>query len=161
MAELNKEFIVNLKGNYKHGLKGDPIYNVWKTMRQRCFNPNCYDYDYYGGRGISICKDWNDASVFYNWAIENGYKKGLTLDRVDNNLGYSAKNCRWVDMVKQNNNRRDNNLITYKGETKTLSEWSRITGWSRTTLYKRKLKGWKVDKILSNKDWRVKNDSNK
>lgn len=174
MADLNKEFIVNLQGKdipplkdvnpnhnkYKHGLKDHPIYNVWKTMRQRCNNPNDADYKQYGGRGISITKRWNDPVVFFNWAVASGYKKGLTLDRIDNNKGYSASNCRWVDMKVQNSNRRDNNKLTFKGRTETLSEWSRITGINRTTLFKRKEKGWKPEKILSKIDWRSNHDEN-
>lgn len=172
MAELNKEFIVKLQGkdipplkkmnikhnNYKHGLKDHPIYNVWKTMRQRCNNPNDSNYKDYGGRGIRICEEWDNPKSFYNWAITNGYESGLSLDRIDNDGGYNPTNCRWTTMEVQNSNRRDNNMLEYKGNIKTLSEWGRITGWNRTTLLKRKRKGWSAEKILSNIDWRVKND---
>ena len=121
-----------------HGLRHTKIYNVWNNIRQRCNNPNVKCYSRYGGRGIKVCNEWqNDFLTFYEWAIQNGYKEGLSIDRIDNNGNYEPCNCRWVDNKTQSNNRRSNHFITYNGETHTVAEWSRKTGIKSTTLFER------------------------
>lgn len=95
----------------KHGGRGTRLYNVWKTMRQRCMNKNHGSYRYYGARGIRICEEWSDFQVFHDWALENGYDQDAprgqcTLDRIDPNGNYEPSNCRWVDAATQNANRR-------------------------------------------------------
>lgn len=97
----------------KHGLKDKSprLYNVWVGMRDRCNNPNNNSYKNYGGRGITVCSEWNDFKAFYDWAMANGYdenaKRGkCTIDRIDNNGNYEPSNCRWVDMHFQNTNTR-------------------------------------------------------
>lgn len=115
-----------IKRNTTHNLRKTPIYEVWKTMKQRCFNPNNSSYKNYGGRGISICKDWKDNFIsFYEWSMLNGYKKGLTIDRIDNNSNYCPENCRWVDRTIQANNTRWNKLITIGGKVDTRANWMR------------------------------------
>lgn len=104
MSEINK------KVKYKHGLLKHPLYHVWAVMRERCNNPNSKDYKNYGGRGITCCYEWNNFKSFYNWAI-NDYKKGLQLDRINNNKGYSPNNCRWVTPKENALNRRNNIYI--------------------------------------------------
>lgn len=90
-----------------HGLCHTKLYKVFDGMKTRCYNKHCDRYKYYGARGIRICDEWlTDFVKFYSWAMENGYKKGLTIDRIDNDKGYSPDNCRWVDMKTQNNNKR-------------------------------------------------------
>lgn len=98
------------------------IYCSWYAMKQRCDNPNYKQFKDYGGRGISYSKEWK---FFENFKKDLGssYKKGLTLDRKDNNLGYSFDNCRWASRQEQSENKRCNIKIEYAGQVKTLLEW--------------------------------------
>lgn len=89
-----------------HGGKGELLYQVFSGMHNRCTNPNTESYQYYGARGIAVDPEWGSYEPFRDWALANGYRKGLTLDRRNGNLGYSANNCRWADLVTQNRNRQ-------------------------------------------------------
>ena len=90
----------------KHGLHTVPLYTRWKGMRQRCNNPKNNSYDVYGGRGISVCKEWDSFSAFYEWAMSHGYSPDLELDRIDTNGNYCPENCRFVTSLENNHNRR-------------------------------------------------------
>ena len=126
----------------KHGLTNHPLYIVWSGMVQRCTNPNSQNYYRYGDRGIWVCDEWRyDFESFYNWAIDNGYSPGLTLDREDNDDGYHPENCRWVSRRTQQNNTRRNHLVTYNGETHSIAEWSRILSVNHESLRYRVLHG--------------------
>lgn len=108
----------------KHGQKQTRLYNIWCGMRERCNNPNSQAYKDYGGRGISICKDWQDDYMnFYNWSINNGYDEKLTIDRINVNGNYEPTNCRWADTKTQCNNTRYNIMITYQDKTQSLKLW--------------------------------------
>lgn len=106
----------------KHGLRKTRLYNTWANMKQRCNNPNNKSYEYYGGRGIIICKEWCDFINFYNWAINNGYADNLSIDRIDVNGNYCPENCRFVDSTTQSNNMRSNIKIKINDEILTLSQ---------------------------------------
>lgn len=112
------------------------IYWAWKSMKQRCQNPNCKAYKNYGKRGINICDDWQEFEPFYNWAIENGYQKGLDLDRIDNDGDYNETNCRWTSRRENINNRRKTISITVNGITKSRTEWEEIAKLGHGTLKK-------------------------
>jgi hypothetical protein len=113
--------------SYKHGKSGSKLFGVWASIVQRCTNKNNKAFHMYGARGITVCKEWEtDFQAFHDWAIANGYASGLSIDRINNNDGYSPDNCRWVCSLTQNNNKRSNILISRNGETHTLSEWARI-----------------------------------
>lgn len=113
--------VMNLKYSSKYNKR---IYRIWNGMIGRCERKSSINYENYGGRGIKICDEWHNFNVFYDWAINNGYSDDLTIDRIDVNGNYEPSNCRWATYHEQNLNRRSNALITYNGETKTISEWS-------------------------------------
>jgi hypothetical protein len=134
--------------NYKHGEINTHLYKIFNQMRNRCNNPNHKDFKDYGGRGIEVCQEWNDISAFLlfrDWAISQGYKDGLSIDRRENDKGYSPDNCRWVTVKEQNNNKRNNHLITYSGETKTLAQWATDRNIPRDILYSRIKLGWSLE----------------
>lgn len=109
----------------KHGLRHDPLYSVWANMKNRCYNKNDPHYERWGGRGITVCKEWrNNFKLFYDWAVANGYRKGLTLDRIDNNGNYEPSNCRWSTIKEQNRNKRNVKFIEYNGKSQLLEEWA-------------------------------------
>ena len=107
------------------------IYWAWKAMKQRCLNPNCKAFNNYGARGISICKEWYEFEPFYYWAINNGYRKGLDIDRIDNNKGYYPENCRWATRSQNTNNRRVTRYLTVRGETLPIAFWEKKLNLSR------------------------------
>ena len=125
-----------------HGLTYNPLYTVWRGMIQRCTNQNASNYERYGGRGIDVCDEWrHNPENFCEWALSNGYKSGLTLDRKNNNLGYYPENCRWTTRKVQQNNTRRNRMFTYNGQTHSVAEWSRILNVNAETLRYRIIHG--------------------
>lgn len=123
--------------NLIHGLHNNKLYVVWFDMKRRCKDPRDKAYKHYGGRGISVCKEWClDFKVFYDWSQKNGYKDGLTLDRIDNDGNYTPDNCRWVTQKEQCRNKRTNHFVTYKGQKMILKDLAKLTGLSPTTIRK-------------------------
>lgn len=114
-----------------------PWYPSWHGMMDRCDNPNVSNYQLYGGRGIKVCDEWHDIECFEKWVESSGWKKGLTLDRIDVDGDYCPQNCRWVTKFEQANNRRNTVLVTFLGEVHTLSEWAIILGVNQSTLKNR------------------------
>lgn len=129
----------------KHGFRHNKLYFIWLAIKSRCYNPKNIGYKNYGGRGIKVCDEWldkeNGSTNFIKWALKNGYKNGLTIDRIDVNGDYYPENCRWTSMVEQSNNRRNNHFITIENETKTLTQWLKKYKISRTQFYWRKKHG--------------------
>lgn len=102
---LLKDF--NQSSKRTHGIGYENrVYRIWNGMRTRCNNPNSKDYRKYGERGIKVCDEWNDFKTFQIWAVQNGYSDNLSIDRIDNDNGYSPDNCRWADAFVQNSNRK-------------------------------------------------------
>ena len=132
----------------KHNMTNSPLFNVWRNMKERCENKSYKSYENYGGRGVKVCNEWKEFSVFYEWAMDNGYERGLSIDRIDNDGGYNPANCRWVKMRTQSRNRRTNVVLEYDGEKHCLADWAKILGINRNTIGWRYRNGWTVKEIL-------------
>lgn len=133
-----------------HGKSKTLIYNVYRGMLDRCYNKHVKRYENYGGRGIKVCDEWyNNFQSFYTWAMNNGYKNGLSIDRINNDGDYEPSNCRWTNNKTQARNRRSNRNITINGETRCLMEWCEILNlnykvtWQRINTYH-----WSIKKAL-------------
>ena len=127
----------------------EPLYKVWASMKARCSNQNDSAYSNYGGRGIFVCCEWQEFVPFMEWAMSNGYEQGLELDREDNNKGYSPENCRFIPRLQNARNKRSNRYISYRGQTKTMSEWAESIGMKQKTLGRRLHLGWSVEDALT------------
>lgn len=128
--------------NKTHNKSNTKIYRVWNGIKQRCNNPNDDFYYCYGLKGVRICEEWgNDFSCFYDWSIKNGYKEGLTIDRIKNDGNYEPNNCRWVDNSTQQRNRGDRKRYNFNGKELLLCEISELTGIKLITLYMRIKRG--------------------
>lgn len=115
--------------HFKHNLRNTRLYSIWGSMKTRCYNSNTRAYKDYGARGVAICEEWRkDFKCFYDWAMDNGYKDDLTIERLDYNKGYCPENCTWANRKEQANNTRRNVIIEWNGEKHTLAQWEEITG---------------------------------
>ena len=137
------------KAHTTHGYRRTKLYGVWNSMVSRCHRKNCPAYSMYGGRGITVCDEWRTFEGFLVWSLKNGYKEGLSIDRIDNDKGYSPGNCRWASAETQANNKRSNINVGFNGETHTISEWSRMLGIKEATLRKRLKSGWSVEEAFN------------
>ncbi len=140
----------------EHGLSVDSngktprLYSIWKNMKQRCSNPNASKYEIYGGKGISVCEEWQEYINFHNWAMENGYDDDLTIDRIDNEKNYSPENCRWASYKEQSLNTSQNRIIKFNGKSLTVTEWARRLNIKRSTLDARINEyGWSIKRALN------------
>lgn len=133
----------------KHGDTGKRLYAIWVHMRQRIRDRNTEYYKNYGGRGISICSEWDDYQIFKKWALENGYSDHLTIDRINVNGDYSPENCRWITMKAQSNNKRDNIRLTCEGATLTVAQWAEKFGVTPGALHYRIHQGWDEKRVLT------------
>ena len=144
-----------------HGMEGTRLYKIWRGIKDRCLNENCPAYKNYGGRGISVCKDWEHSFVeFYEWATTNGYKDDLTIDRIDVDEDYCPNNCRWASIIQQNRNKRNNRFISYDNKTLPLCEWAEITSINASTLSGRIDRQWKEEDIFQNNIDKNKTNNN-
>lgn len=122
-------------------------YRSWVQMRTRCSNPKNRLYRFYGGRGISVCAEWDDFSVFLKDMGERPL--GMTLGRRDNDLGYSKGNCRWESKKSQERNKTTTRWLEYNGERKSMSEWCEIFGLAFNVVHYRLRAGWSVERALT------------
>ena len=134
----------------KHGMRNHRLYRIYHGMLERCYNKNCIAYKNYGERNIFVCDEWlSDFKSFYDWSMANGYKEGLSIDRIDVNKGYSPKNCRWADNKIQGRNKRNNHILEYQGEKYILSELCEIYKLIPQNVLTRLKKGWSVEDAIN------------
>lgn len=147
---------------------------IFRSMKKRCYYTKHNHYDSYGGRGIKLCDEWNDRTIirisgiaytkgwlaFKKWALENGYKDNLTIDRIDYNGNYEPLNCRWVTRLVQANNCRSNKYITYEGKTQSLADWCRELGVNYSLISNRINKGWTTEKAFKTPSKKLKYEKN-
>lgn len=124
------------KARTKRG-RDTEIYSKWCGMKTRCFNHKDLNYKNYGGRGITICKEWLDFEIFYDWSLENGWEKGYSIERKDVNGNYCPENCCWIPLIEQAKNKRTTIYAELNGEVKRLKEWCEIFGLNYKTVYNR------------------------
>ena len=123
----------NIVFHKKHGYYGTRTYQSWIQMKNRCLNPRHISFENYGGRGINVCSKWLDFEGFLEDMGDR--PKGRSLDRIDNNKGYSKENCKWSTQKEQSNNKRNNHQITFQGKTQNITQWADELGLNRNTLY--------------------------
>lgn len=154
--EVAKNKALNNKYFYKHGLFSDKKYvrlsHILNSMKKRCYNINNQNYKYYGGRGIKICNEWLDEENgllnFYNWAINNGYKENLSIDRINVNGNYEPDNCRWATPKVQANNRTSNRMITYNEKTYNVTQWAEKLNMKPRVLADRIRRQWSIERAF-------------
>lgn len=131
-----------------HGRTGTPEHRVWKGMRSRCLSKTDGAYRNYGGRGITVCPEWEDFTVFL---ADMGPKPGpgFDLDRIDGSKGYSKENCRWISHKLNLNNKRTNRFIEHDGRRQTVTQWATELGVNPRTLHNRISRGWSIERAFT------------
>ena len=153
-----------LRVTHGYSRSTDPIkkslYTRWGGLKTRCTNPNTNCSKYYKDKNVSVCDEWlNSFEAFMTWSLENGYSKGLQIDRINGDLGYSPDNCRWVTSMKNCNNKSNNRIHTYKGFSGTLREFSIKYKISYNLLRSRITEGWTIDKAITTKKLKVRKNA--
>lgn len=131
-----------------HRMSGSKEYNIWEAMRRRCNSTASKAFKDYGGRGISVCPEWNRFEQFY---ADMGSRPSPSdqIDRIDNNGNYEPGNCRWVSCTVNARNKRSNRLITFDGMTKCVTEWAEHIGMNKGALETRLRLGWTIERALT------------
>ena len=144
---FHKEQVSKIKKT--HGVSRTTLYKVFKNMEDRCYKKDDPNFKYYGNRGIIIEDEWkNNVLNFVKWSKENGYKKGLQIDRINNDGNYSPENCRWTTGKENSNNKRNNHKLDYNGEILTLRQFSIRYDINYSTLQRRVSKNWSFEKLI-------------
>jgi hypothetical protein len=127
------------------------LYRVWNTMKHRCYSPKNSNFGRYGAKGVTVCAEWlSDPVTFINWALQNGYAPGLTIDRKNPVGNYEPGNCRWTDRATQARNRRRNTMLTFNGETKCVGEWAAQYRLHDSVVHVRIFRsGWSIEEALT------------
>ena len=142
---LAKESIASV--NYKHGKSKSQIWSIHHSMMDRCYLKTSHAYHRYGGRGITVCDRWHDFENFY--ADMGDKPKGMSLERIDNDKGYSPENVKWASYKEQANNTRSNRILTYMGKSQNITQWAEELGIKMTTIWARLQRGWTVERALT------------
>lgn len=140
------------EAHVKHGGRRTRLYNIWSNMKGRCYTKSSSFYERYGGRGITVCPEWKESfETFREWALANGYKDNLTIDRKDNDGPYSPENCRWVTNAKNARYKSTTAMITVNGVTKARNEWAEIVGMTPAALRSAIRRGHNPEKYISDR----------
>lgn len=133
----------------KHGMSGTPEYAAWKRMIKRCQDPNDHNFSKYGARGIKVCRRWRVS--FESFYEDMGPRPSpiYSLDRIDNNKGYSPDNCRWATRTEQANNRTSNRIVTFSDKTQTVTQWAREVHLNPKAIQRRLAAGWSIEDTLT------------
>lgn len=132
-----------------HGATGTKLFDIWRKMLDRCYNPKSTSYKWYGAKGITVSPEWHDFETF---KVDNaGFETTtLTIDRVDNSQGYSKENCRWATWKVQQNNRSSNRILELNGKSQTMQQWADEVGINFQTIYARVGRlGWDIARALT------------
>ncbi|BEU14720.1 HNH endonuclease [Bacillus phage CM1] len=141
-----------------HGMSQTRLYTIWKNMKQRCYNPKRNRYQWYGGKGITVCEEWHTFIPFMQWALDNGYTEELVLDRKDSDKNYDPDNCSWITVednalksVEQRTGKpiKGNEAITYNGKTQTIKDWAAEYEIPYKNLYNRIRLKWDMERALT------------
>jgi len=126
------------------------LHSIWRGMLKRCKpTSNAYATRRYAQRGIAVCDEWGSYVAFKEWSLSNGYADNLTIDRIDNDLGYSPENCRWADRKSQARNRRTSRLITAGNRTQTVAAWCEETAITASAIQSRLARGWTEERAVT------------
>lgn len=127
-----------------------PEYNIWRSMKERCLNPNNKNYKTYGLIGITVCDEWKNS--YESFLSDMGRKpfKNASIERIDNKKGYSKSNCKWASQKEQQNNKSTNRKLTHNNITESIEYWSNATGLKYGTIVMRLHRGWTIEKTLTN-----------
>ncbi|KYC82578.1 hypothetical protein [Bacillus licheniformis] len=140
----------NVKVNVTHGLSYNKLYRYWDGMKKRCYSPSHDSYKWYGATGVKICDEWlHDFKSFYDWSIENGYREGLSIDRIDPSKDYSPTNCRWVTLSEQANNRSNNVRTDVNGEILNIAQVAKKYNLNENTVRGRYKRGKRGNELIS------------
>lgn len=137
--------------NFKHGYaaRGTSEYKIWKTMIQRCHNPNNHDFRKYGARGTRVCDEWRGSFTTFFDHVGLRPTSTHSLDRFpDKNGNYEPGNVRWATPVEQQRNKRTNVYLMVDGATRCIAEWSELTGINETTIHQRLRHGWTEERAV-------------
>lgn len=126
---MKKESLINISCKSK-------LSYIYYNIKDRCYNFNNKDFSHYGGKGIKMCDEWyNSRLLFCNWALNNGYSEGMSIDRINPQGNYEPSNCRWATPFQQSNNKSNSRYVTYNGKTHTVGEWAKILNLSYSNAY--------------------------
>ena len=136
----------------KHGYYYHPLYKIWNGMKKRCYYKNSDSYKYYGARGIEVCNEWkSNPEVFIKWALQNGWKEGFSIERIDVDKNYEPSNVKWIPLSRQSRNKRNSHWISYNGETKCLADWCDQYNLDYRLVNTRLRRGWNTEKAFFQK----------
>ena len=142
-----------VKSRTVHNSSKTRIYHIYRGIIRRCYDTRVKNYNRYGGRGISVCDEWLDKKNgfinFKTWALKNGYREDLSIDRIDNNGNYEPSNCRWANDKTQCRNRRSNRLVTFQNQTRCISEWSELLDIPARKIWYRLSRNYPLDKVFA------------